>query len=345
MKINRWYASLLIGLLLMAGCGKPHDPETITPPDVSGGYNVISKFTTPGSAQDVIRKDTNVYIAQGEGGMIVINVKDPFEPEEVSISSDGVRGYSSRITYSDSVVYISAGTYGITVINVSDPYNPLVTVSNLNMKPARNVSIYGEYLVAAVGELGIKFAEISYPTQPDIRGGISTAGYAYGTAITPDSLHIAVANGEMGFSMYNISDFQNGFGDYPLTGWIDTPGYAEAVAISDSKPIAFVACGNSGLQVIDYTDTTNFKIVGSFSYAGYAKALIYKDDKVFLAARRGGLQIIDVSDVTRPALIGKVNMDGALGLDVTEYMGFDLIFVADEIEGLITVSNLPMIGK
>ena len=332
MKINRWYASLLIGLLLMAGCGKPHDPETITPPDVSGGYNVISKFTTPGSAQDVIRKDTNVYIAQGEGGMIVINVKDPFEPEEVSISSDGVRGYSSRITYSDSVVYISAGTYGITVINVSDPYNPLVTVSNLNMKPARNVSIYGEYLVAAVGELGIKFAEISYPTQPDIRSTFTANGYAKGLA-AHDTTQLLVACGEMGLSIYKLSNFQQGYGNYPKIGWCDTPGYAESVVINEEESVAFMACGTSGLYILDYADTNNVHITGSYDGPGYAKFIKYKNNRVYMSAQLGGFQVYDVSNITSPKLLGIVETEYAMGFDMDE----DYIYLADEVEGIIII--------
>jgi hypothetical protein len=95
-----------------------------------------------------------------------------------------------------------------------------------------------------------------------------------------------------------------------------------------------MACGNSGLQIIDYSDTANIYISGSFYNSGYAKSLIYKDNKIYLAARRGGLQIINVSNVSNPTLIGKVNTDGALGLFLEE----PYIYVADELQGLLIVS-------
>jgi len=339
--MNKFLSITMVGIFLIAGCGKPHDPETITPDDVSGGYKIMSRHTTAGSAQDVFVRDTVVFIAQGEGGLMVVDVKQKSKPKTVSILTQNVRGYSTRIVASDSILYIAAGTFGVTAIDVGNPYEPFVTVSNLNMKPARNLYVLGEYLFVAVSETGVKIADISYPSQPDIRGGISTAGYSYGVTTTSDTSKLLVANGEMGLSIFDITDFQFGFGDYPLAGWCDTPGYAESVVVSDKDDVAFLACGNAGLQIIDFSDSLNVRIVGSFYNSGYAKALIYRNDRIYLAARRGGLQIIDVADVTKPKLIGKVNTEGAMGLDEKE----GTIYVADEVEGLIVIQLALTIDK
>lgn len=327
----------LIGLI--SGCGRPHDPESVLPPDISGGYKITARIITPGNAQDVIVDDTLAYIAQGEGGMIIINVKDIQKPEILKMVTEGVRGYSSRIVKYDSVVYIAAGSYGVTVINVANPLEPIVTVSNLNMKPAKNLYVFGQYLFTAIGELGVKIAELSYPTQPDIRGGVSTMGYANGITITADSSHMFVANGQMGISMFNIRDFQEGYGEYPLSGWIDTPGYAEAVVLAPDRSVAFLACGSAGLQIIDYSDTTRFTIAGTFYHSGYAKALHFHNNLVYLAARKGGLQIIDVSNLSKPSLVAKINTTDAMGLDVKFISGKAIIYVADDQEGLIIITQ------
>jgi hypothetical protein len=334
MKRNKILA-MMIGLVWVMSCGKPHDPETITPDNVSGGYAIISRHVTAGSAQDVVVRDSLAYIAQGEGGLMIVDVKKPANPETVTILSQDVRGYSTRIVVNDSILYIAAGTFGVTAIDVGDPYQPFVTASNLNMKPARNLFVIGDYLFVAVSETGIKIAEISYPSQPDIRGGISTAGYSYGVITNADTSRLLVATGEMGLSIFDISDFQNGYGVYPLEGWCDTPGYAESVVVSDKDDIAFLACGDAGLQIIDYSDTLNVHIAGSLYHSGYAKALIYRSDRIYMAARRGGLQIIDVTDVTNPKLIGVVNTESAMGVD--EKNG--LIYLADEVEGLLIIDK------
>jgi hypothetical protein len=332
MKMNRLSVLFLLVILLLTGCGKPNDPESIFN---SGGYRIISRLSTPAYAQDVILKDSLLYVAQGEGGLLIADVKDPANPQIVSITAENVRGYSDKVAIKDSVVYLAAGTFGITVLDAANPDTPFVTVSNLGLKPARNMHIMGNILFAAVSEQGVKIADITYPTQPDIRGGILTLGYAYDLTTTADSSWLLVACGQMGLSIYNISNFLEGFGVYPLVGWCDTPGYAEALTIVESDSLAYLACGTEGLQIIDYSDSANIHIIGSFSPGGYAKELIYSNKRIFMTAEKLGLQIIDVSDPANPFLIGQVATTYALGLDADE----KYIYVADDTGGLVIVSQ------
>lgn len=332
--MNKWFVLLFFGLFLMISCGKPKDPESIIPDDISGGYKVVSRYATPGNAQDVIVKDSLVYMAQGEGGLLIVNVSDPANPQTVSVTTENARGYSIKIAMRDSVVYLAAGGFGLTVINVADPLAPLVTISNLGTKPAENIHLLGNYLFTANSEQGVKIAEISYPDQPDIRGGIYTNGYASGLDNSADSTWLFVACHEMGLSIFNISDFQEGFGIYPLIAWCDTPGNAEEVFVVDEDSLAYLACGTAGLQIIDYSDTTDVHIVGSFQTGGYAQELIYSNRKIYVTTNKPGLMIIDVAEPTAPVLIGVVDTEYAMGLDSDG----KYIYVADDIEGLITIS-------
>ena len=171
------------------------------------------------------------------------------------------------------------------------------------------------------------------PHTPDIRGEFSVSGYANGLAINDTTL-LLVASGEMGMSIYNISDFQQGYGIYPHVGWCDTPGYAEAIKIRENDSIAFLACGTAGLQIIDYSDTSNIFIAGSYDGSGYAKDLEYKNNLVFMTTELSGLQIINVANIASPSLVGTVETEYALGLDLDE----NYIYLADEIEGIIIIS-------
>ncbi|MCK9399391.1 MAG: hypothetical protein M0Q51_05280 [Bacteroidales bacterium] len=334
MNMNKLSLWLLSGLLLIIGCGKPTDPESLVPDDISGGYKIVKIFPTSGYAQDVLKKDSLLYIAQGEGGLLILSVADPENPNIVSLTTEYVRGYSSKIAMKDSAVYLAAATFGVTVINAADPDTPFVTVSNLGMKPARSFHILGNYMFAAVSEQGVNIADISYPTEPDIRGTISTTGYAYGLTTSADSNYLFAACGEMGLSIYDISNFLDGFGIYPQVGWCDAPGDAEAITILDDEKIAFLACGTGGLQIFDYSDTNNIFIAGSYDSIGYAKDLIYNNDLIYMTTETYGLQIIDVSDITKPYLVGILPTAYALGLEMDE----NYIYVADEIEGLIIIS-------
>lgn len=331
--MHRLLTPLLI-ILVLLGCGKPTAPELPPSTDNTGGYNIVSRLITPGYAQDIEIRDTLAFLAQGEGGLLVVSIANPLAPHIISMSTSGTRGYSTKIALKDSIVYLAAGNYGVTVIDVTNPAVPIVTESNLAMKPARDFRMHGDYLFTSISEQGVKIADISFPAHPDIRGDITVPGYARGMWVTGDSSYLLVACGEMGFSMVNITDMQNGFGIYPLAGWIDTPGLAEAIVAKGNETYAFMACGTAGLQVIDFRDTSNIRIVGQLDPGGFAREVMYANRKVYMTTETGGLRVIDVDDVRAPRLIGTVRTKHALGVAADS----NYIYVADRVEGLITIS-------
>jgi hypothetical protein len=318
-------------IIFIISCGSPNDPESII--EGNNGYKIISKYGTSGYAQDVVKKDSLLFVAQGEGGLSIINVKDPSNPKLVSEVISSLRGYSYKVANKDSVVYIAAGNFGVSVVNVANPFDPVVTANNLPMKPARNLFVSGDYLFTAISEQGFNIADISYPVYPDVRATNLTPGYAHSVVTTNDNKYLLVASGELGFSMIDISDFQQGFGEYPIAGWLDTPGYAVDIINHPTLPVAFLACGTGGLVIIDYADTSSIKITGTFNTGGYAKELCFKDDKIFITTETGGLQIIDVTNLTSPKRIATIQTKYAMGI----FNDGKYIYIADENEGIIVV--------
>ena len=84
------------------------------------------------------------------------------------------------------MVYLSAGTFGLSVVDITNAINPEVTVSNLNVKPAKDITVFGDYLFISTSEQGVRIAEVSNPRTPDIRERTLTNGYANGVAISED---------------------------------------------------------------------------------------------------------------------------------------------------------------
>lgn len=319
--------------LILFSCGTPNEPESIIGGD--GGYKIVSKYATSGYAEDIILKDSLAYIAQGQGGLIIINVSNPKAPKFVSELTYGLRGYSYKLANKDSVIYLAAGTFGVSTVNVKDPANPVITQENRAIAPSKNFHIMGSYLFTAVSEEGINITKITDPAHPDIRQTFFVPGYAQGVCTSADSNFLFIACGEVGFTIFDISDFQDGYNIYPVVGWLDTPGYAEDVTIHPDLPVAFLACGTGGLVIVDYSDTANVKIVGSFNTGGYAKEVMYKDNKVFVTTELRGLQIFDVTNLTSPVRLGTVQTQYALSVAIDD----NYIYVADEQEGLVVISR------
>jgi len=332
MKMNKLFVVLLLGTIFLMSCGKPTVPESLNPGG-DGGYKIVSRLSTTGYAQDLIKKDNMVYIAQGEGGLMIVDVSLPSNPVVASITTKKVRGYSSRIEMKDSVAYLAAGGFGVTVVDVADPFAPFVTVSNSQMKPAKSLHIFGSYIIVGLSEQGFIISNISNPSYPFTCDDTEVPGYAQGINTTADSALLLVACGEVGLSIFDISDFQEGWGIYPLINTCDTRGYANDVIIDDES-LAYLACGTAGLQIIDFSDTAYVYVIGSYDGDGYAKDLMLRNNKIYLATEKGGLQIIDVSDPTNPNLLGIVETEYALGFDMDD----NYIYLADEAEGLIVIS-------
>jgi len=337
MKMNRLLILALLAIGIIAGCGKPKDPEVIQPEDNSGGYKIVAKLATAGSAQDVEKNGDLLYLAQGEGGMVIVNVSDPEHPEILTQVIEHVSGYSAKITLQDSIAYLAAGTYGITVVDAGNPFMPGINQWYLAIvKPAKSFELMGDFLFAALSGGGIQVIYVKKNIGvPDTRSNIVTPGYATGLTISPYDSTMFAACGEMGLAIYDLSVFDDGYANYPIHGWCDTPGYAEEVALNYDESLAFLACGTEGLQIINYADTANIHLVGSYATEGYAKELKYEDQRIYITAGAQGVQIIDVSSVSAPMVLGVIETENARGFDMDE----DYLYVADEVEGLIIISR------
>jgi len=329
---NVFYLFITFSLALLISCGTPNEPESIIGGD--GGYKVVSKYATSGFAQDLVVQDSLVYISQGQGGLIIINVSNPKEPKFVSEVTYGLRGYSYKLAKKDSIIYLAAGGFGVSIVSVSDPLYPVITPEIRSISPAKNFHIMGNYLFTAVSEEGVNITNILNPAYPDFRQTFFVPGYAQAVCTSADSNFLFIASGEVGFSIFNISDFQDGYNIYPLVGWIDTPGFAEDVTIHPDLPVAFLACGTGGLVIIDYSDTSQVRMISSYITGGYAKSVVYNDSKIFITTELRGLQIFDVSNLNSPVRIGTVETKFAMSVGVDN----KYVYVADEQEGLIIIS-------
>ncbi len=321
---------LSIAAVLLTSCGKPNNPE-----DYTGGYQIAEKFETPGFSNDIIKDGDYCYVTQGEAGLLVVDASNPKNLSQISLTTHNVKGYSDRIAKKDETIYIGAGTYGVTVVNVADVSHPFVTLYNMNIKPSRALYVMDDYLITAINAIGVKISWLKNPTHPDIRGQFHTDGYAKSTLATQDRSKLFVATGEMGLSIFDISNWEEGYGSYPLLSSIGLPGYAENIYLMEEQSLAFVTCGKKGLQVVDYSDLSNVHIVGSYDSGGYAFELAYQDNKIYMTAKGGGLHIIDVTSPTNPTVLGIIDSEYALGVSLDD----TYIYVADKEEGILVIEK------
>ena len=122
-----------------------------------------------------------------------------------------------------------------------------------------------------------------------------------------------------------------------LAGSYNTLDQALSVVVSGNY--AYVADGNSGLQIIDVSNVTSPVRVGFYDTPGTAIDVAVLGSYAYVADWNSGLQVIDVSNVTNPVRVGFYNTPG----DAFEVaVSGSYAYVADRYSGLqiIDVSNV-----
>lgn len=110
------------------------------------------------------------------------------------------------------------------------------------------------------------------------------------------------------------------------------------LAVGLTEQNAYFAVGNAGLQILDLTDLTQPKFVGSHDTPGSASGLAVDGGYAYLAVFNSGLQIIDVTQPARPTFAGSFRTRGAaravqaardLAYVATSDGGLEIINVSD----------------
>jgi len=120
---------------------------------------------------------------------------------------------------------------------------------------------------------------------------------------------------------------------------ISIPGYANNVEVKGDY--AYIAAGDSGLQVIDVSDRSNPLVVAGLDTPGTSIDVRIADNVLYLADGTAGIHIVNIADPVNPAIIGSVNTPG-IAQDI-QIQG-DYLYVADGSFGLqiVNVSNPEM---
>ena len=121
-----------------------------------------------------------------------------------------------------------------------------------------------------------------------------------------------------------------------LTGTLAiSAGYAYGVTLSADGNTAYVADSNSGLRIIDVSDSSNPTLIETFDTSGSPRSVTLSADgnTAYVADEVSGLQIIDVRDSSTPTLTGTVDTSGS-AYGVTLSADGNTAYVADFSSGL-----------
>jgi len=292
---------------------------------------------TPGLAQGVAVSGNRACVADGHGGLRVVDISDPQQPRLAGVYPLSWPALAVDVAVAGNYAYLvvddPAGDR-LVVVNVSHPAQPQYAgaYAVAGTELARGIAIGGDngyvHVPASVsGVWGVLI--LTADATPAYVNHLPTAGQPRGVAPVGNRLYVTEDGGAMLRIFQMPAATELGHYALPARGW--------DVAVSGSY--AYVAADTAGLQILNVSNPATPTLTAALDTPGLARAVVLSGTQHALVADGvRGLQIVDVAVPWLPQSVGALDTPGH-AVDVAHAGGY--AYVADESRGLRVVSLQP----
>jgi hypothetical protein len=166
------------------------------------------------AASGVFVKDKLAYLADGTGGLKIIDVSNPAAPS--LLGEYHIKGWAANIFISGNYAYLaesmSSGRYtesggGFKIFDISMPSAPVLVgeMPTEIIKTASDVYVNGAYAYVAESRGDLNIIDVSVPSAPSLVGNYQGTGYPHITGIDHSGNYVYLASGSTGLQMIDIS--------------------------------------------------------------------------------------------------------------------------------------------
>ena len=266
----------------------------------------LSTLPTGGSSQSVVvsaERDGLAYLADGEGGLKVIDVSNPLLP--VLLHTVSTPGFASDVAVSGNYAYVADGAAGLQVVDITDAQTTLPIIVGTKELPgtAVDVSVVSTTAFLAVSEAGLRVVNASDPTTPEITGVQDTLTMCQSVDVVGNYAY--VADGVAGLKVLDVSDPDNPW----IVGGVKGRSWSDATSVEVHGATAYVSDLGTGLHIVDVSVPQALNEVGEFNTTGEAVHVAVSGTYAYLADSSSGMQVLDVADSANPALVGNMGFD------------------------------------
>ena len=249
------------------------DPEHPVP---LGSFNPAGLPFAPGFLADqrverIRINGSRAYLANGKGGLQILDVSDPTRPTRVGGSPDYAFGSAVDVQVSGNIAYVAAGYVntggGLDILDVSDP-STIVRLGNFMAPGTTRALTHGvqvienlAYLADNVG--GLQIVDVSDPRAPRLVGSTPSKGVPYSIQVVGTRAFLACRSG---VEVMDVSDPA-----HPSSwAWRVLPGFTYDLKVVNDY--VFTASDSGGLQILKYQEgipqTVEFPVVALRVYRG-----------------------------------------------------------------------------
>jgi len=259
------------------------DIWTFMKSDYINYFDLISMTETMGVPQDIYVRGDTAYVADGQADLTIYNISNPADPmmlRNIDTNDDD----------------FAKGTFVAPSFFAADSF-PYVYVADMDGK-----------IQALNSKDTLYMSNLSFGTDQNLE---DVTGAVLPDTDGIDKLWImAVSSGfnRRKLSFYKMLYDQTPPNPYTYFYQMDMP--ADAMGLCFESGYVYVACGTSGLRVVDIGDIYNPLLVGEANLAGTSLSIDVEGNYAYVAADRAGLYVVDVTDRRNPVAIDTVNTSG-----------------------------------
>lgn len=301
---------------------------------------------TPGEAHGICIAGNYAYVADGDSGLQVIDINNPAQPFIVGSHNTPINAVN--VFVSGNYAYIADQNGGMQVIDISDRFYPSRVYATDLLYDVRDIFVMWPFAYVVAREFSV--IDVSHLENPSIISGVELEH--------PNSIYVQDGYAYTGgLSGLTILDFKNPLNP-SIIGSSNLPEKGLDIVVDGSY--AYIATGDSGLQMIDITSPENPFKEGDCDTPGYAKAVRIKTYETsgqngltdtrkyaFVADGHEGLQVIDttfpgnsfiVSSCNTPGIAESLNISDSYAYVVDGEWGLEVFDLTDPTNPYITGS-------
>lgn len=287
--------------------------------NASGQLSVAGTRGLTGTQRVVAVDGTRAFIASTGGSLLVFDVSNPASP--APISGSYTTAIPSDIAIEGTRV-VTLGTTNETIVldafDVSDSLRP-VRIGSQTVGPIgapRGVDLSGGFAYVAAGDEGVKVYDTDLASLPLVtRARDRFAGREIATG--GDLAVLLGEDLESGYAHLQVVDLSNPARPV-IAGEISTtivPGSITGlrdVALMRGHGLAIVAAGVNGLWVVDVSEPTAPRVVGTVVTSGRALAVDVDEaeTRAYVADGPHGVKIFDLTNAAAPTQLGALSLPG-----------------------------------
>ncbi|MEI6126023.1 MAG: hypothetical protein WCQ99_05655 [Pseudomonadota bacterium] len=262
----------------------------------------LGSIATPGIGRRISKKDTVLYLACTEGGMVTVDVADPQKPKQLAqliFDTPDRLGKTFDVVVRGSYAYVADHT-GFHVVDITQPAALVLKTSFTDFANSRHLAydVYldGNYAYLCCEGDGLYIFDITDPVNPkkvsQWKDSENNFGQFYQSARNGNYLY--VAGGIKGIVVLDVSDLKN---PHYVSSFVGEKGiWGGAIGLVNIGTYCYVQDEFFNMHAMDMSDPAKPVEAGSFNTEGHHSLGIWNDgSRVVLANSTYGVRILDTA--------------------------------------------------